>query len=111
MQLKRLAKPAEAFAAAGFSCDEPVFSNVRPWRRKTRRAMSTIPQECRGSPVRRARPWSADGCEPHLEDVLADPIVHQVMRRDGVEPAQLRALIAVVRARQRGKPRDCLCAA
>jgi len=73
--------------------------------------MSTIPRECRGSPVRRARPWSAGGCEPCLDDVLADPIVHQVMRRDGVEAAQLRALIAVVRARQRGKPRDCLCAA
>jgi hypothetical protein len=73
--------------------------------------MSTIPRERRTSSIRRARPWSAGGCEPCLEDVLADPIVHQVMRRDGVEPAQLRALIAVVRSRQRRKPRDCLCAA
>jgi len=74
--------------------------------------MSTIPRECRGSAVRRVRPWSTGGCEPRLDDVLTDPIVLQVMRRDGVEPAQLRALIADVRVlRQRGKPRDCLCAA
>ena len=73
--------------------------------------MTTIPRKCRGSPGQRARPWSAGGCEPRLDDLLADPIVRLVMRRDGVEPAQLRALIADVRVRQRGKPRDCLCAA
>ena len=73
--------------------------------------MTTIPRKCRGSPVQRARPWSAGGCEPRLDDVLADPIVHQLMRRDGVEPAHLRALIARLRARAGGTTSDCLCAA
>ncbi len=73
--------------------------------------MSTIPKECRTSSVTRARPWSTGGCEPRLEDVLADPIVRQLMRRDGVEPAELRALIARVRARERVTTSDCLCAA
>ena len=73
--------------------------------------MSTIPRECRTSAIRPARPWSGGGCEPRLEDVLADPIVHQLMRRDGVAPADLRALIARVRARERGASSECLCAA
>ncbi|HEV2550005.1 MAG TPA: hypothetical protein VGU20_22025 [Stellaceae bacterium] len=73
--------------------------------------MSTIPQDCQTSSVRRARPWSAAGCEPRLDDVLADPIVAELMRRDGVAPAQLRALIARVRARAGGTASDCLCAA
>jgi hypothetical protein len=73
--------------------------------------MSTIPRDCRTSSIRRARPWSAAGCEPRLDDVLADPIVHQVMRRDGVESADLRALIARVRARAGSTTSACLCAA
>ena len=73
--------------------------------------MSTTPRECRTSPFRRARPWSTGGCEPRLEDVLADPIVRQLMRRDGVEPAELRALTARVRARKGDAASHCLCAA
>jgi hypothetical protein len=65
----------------------------------------------RENPVPHRRPWSVAGGEPRLEDVLADPLVHLVMRRDGVEPGQLRALIARVRARQRGTSGCCLCAA
>jgi hypothetical protein len=31
--------------------------------------------------------------EPSLKDVLADPVVHAVMRRDKVDPDRLRALL------------------
>jgi len=32
--------------------------------------------------------------EPHLDEVLADPIVHLVMKRDGVSIPDLRAVVA-----------------
>lgn len=35
--------------------------------------------------------------EPGLGDMLADPITRAVMRRDGVDEADLRALIAAQR--------------
>ncbi|MEM7172868.1 MAG: hypothetical protein AAF530_22075 [Pseudomonadota bacterium] len=35
--------------------------------------------------------------EPQLEDVLKDPIVHQVMLRDGVSPGSVLALAATAR--------------
>ena len=38
--------------------------------------------------------WQDAGEEPALAEVLADPLVHQVMRRDGVSLQQLRAVIA-----------------
>ena len=31
--------------------------------------------------------------EPSLTDVLADPVVHAMMRRDNVDPDSLRALL------------------
>ena len=31
--------------------------------------------------------------EPKLTDVLADPVVHAMMRRDNVDPDRLRALL------------------
>jgi hypothetical protein len=54
--------------------------------------------------------WGTAGREPHLDDVFRDPIVHLVMRRDGVTLEQLRAVVAQARAALRG--RLCLrCAA
>jgi hypothetical protein len=47
--------------------------------------------------------------EPSLDELLADPLLHLVMRRDGVSFAQLRAVIAEARARRRTSspcPRD-----
>ncbi len=46
--------------------------------------------------------WLGAGQEPDLAEVLADPLVHLVMRRDGVTPAALAAVIAAARARWRG---------
>jgi hypothetical protein len=55
------------------------------------------------------RNWQGAGTEPALADVLADPEVHLVMRRDGVAPVELRAVIA--RARDALGVRLCRCAA
>jgi hypothetical protein len=59
---------------------------------------------------RAAEDWLLPGTEPRLCDVLGDPLVHAVMRRDGVGQAQLRAVIARAQACLRGDP-CCRCAA
>jgi hypothetical protein len=40
------------------------------------------------------RKWSKAGEEPALAEILADPMVHLVMRRDSVTLAQLQRVIA-----------------
>ena len=45
--------------------------------------------------------YACAGPEPSLAEVLAEPIVHALMRRDGWTTEQLRALIAAARNRQR----------
>lgn len=50
----------------------------------------------RSSPSRNARRW---GGEPSLQEVLADPIVQQVMKRDGIKASDIHALAQHVRAR------------
>ena len=37
--------------------------------------------------------WSEAGDEPSITDVLSDPIVHSLMRADGVHIADLLAII------------------
>ncbi len=44
--------------------------------------------------------------EPNVEDMLADPIVHLVMRRDGITIETMRAAVRAVRARLNGEPRE-----
>ena len=51
------------------------------------------------------RVWRTAGEEPDLAEVLADPLVHLVMRRDGVSFAQRVRVIAEARAALR----ECLC--
>jgi hypothetical protein len=41
--------------------------------------------------------WRVAGVEPALSEVLRDPVVHQVMRRDGVTFDELAAVIAQAR--------------
>ncbi len=42
----------------------------------------------------RPYPFPAEaGCEPTLSEILADPIVHLVMQRDGLSPADIIAAI------------------
>jgi hypothetical protein len=55
------------------------------------------------------RLWRNAGEEPDLADVLGDPLVHLVMRRDGVSLGQLEAVIAQARATL--QVRLCRCAA
>jgi hypothetical protein len=38
-------------------------------------------------------PWGKPGAEPSLHEVLADPLVHAVMRCDGVSRAALESVI------------------
>ena len=56
-----------------------------------------------------AQGWQEAGEEPALVEVLADPLVHLVMRRDGVTLAQLQTVIA--RARAALSVGLCRCAA
>lgn len=49
------------------------------------------------------RRWSRAGQEPALSEVLADPLVHLVMRRDGVSRAELDEVIARAQAKLRGE--------
>jgi hypothetical protein len=44
--------------------------------------------------------WSEAGIEPRLEDMLADPLVRAVMRRDGVTSEELRDILEALRARR-----------
>jgi hypothetical protein len=46
----------------------------------------------------------AAGKEPPLDEVLADPLVALVMRRDGVSAAQLRAVVATAQDKLRDRP-------
>ena len=52
-----------------------------------------------------AVPWGKAGSEPEISDVLSDPLVHLVMRRDGVTLPALRAVVAAAQ----GKLRRGLC--
>jgi hypothetical protein len=56
------------------------------------------------------RRWAAGGIEPDLNDMLADPVVHLVMRRDGVTEAELRRVIAAARAMLRSRLCPCWAA-
>jgi len=55
----------------------------------------------RGRTERPQDVWLGAGKEPRLEDMLADPVVLAVMRRDQVAPAQLRLLLTEAQARLR----------
>jgi len=46
-----------------------------------------------------SRAWLEPGQEPALLDLLADPVLHLVMRRDGLSMAELCNHIAVARSR------------
>ena len=61
-----------------------------------------------------SRQWLEAGQEPALVDLLADPLVHLVMRRDGVSMKELCNHIATARARlgfARFGEGPCRCAA
>jgi hypothetical protein len=46
-----------------------------------------------------SRAWLDPGQEPVLVELLADPLLHQVMRRDGVSVTELCNHIAAARSR------------
>ena len=49
--------------------------------------------------------WSCAGIEPPLEDALDEPIVHLVMRRDGVSREELVLTVQEARSRLRFRER------
>jgi len=49
------------------------------------------------------RAWSVAGVEPALTEVLADPLVHLVMRRDGVSACALRRVIVAAQCKLRSR--------
>jgi hypothetical protein len=61
-----------------------------------------------------SRAWLEPGQEPALVDLLADPLLHLAMRRDGVSMTELCNHIAAARARLglgRFGQGPCRCAA
>jgi hypothetical protein len=46
-----------------------------------------------------AQPYATAGIEPPLEELLDDPIAHLVMRRDGVELAEVWRWVQEARSR------------
>lgn len=46
-----------------------------------------------------AQPYAAAGIEPPLEELLDDPIAYLVMRRDGLEPADVWRSVREARSR------------
>jgi len=64
----------------------------------------------RPAPIRRDGRWSSAGTEPDLAEILADPIVHLVMRRDRVTDEALRHVIAVAQAVLRSRLCPCRAA-
>ncbi len=61
-------------------------------------------------PLSQRQPYGVAGIEPDLCEMLADPLVHLMMRRDGVSPAALRAVILRARAKLGAGFCDCLAA-
>jgi hypothetical protein len=43
--------------------------------------------------------YDSPGMEPELQELLGDPVIHAVMRRDGVTPAELCLVIRTGRLR------------
>jgi hypothetical protein len=71
------------------------FSLSELWRR----SRGARPPDC----------WVRGGAEPALEELLADPVLHLVMRRDRVSLAELRGIIVAAQVRRReASPCQCL---
>jgi hypothetical protein len=45
------------------------------------------------------RPYERAGIEPDFHELLTDPVLHAVMRRDGVSADKLRAVVRAARVR------------
>jgi hypothetical protein len=52
-------------------------------------------------PLHERQPWGGPGVEPSLAELIEDPVVQALMRRDGVSRAVLEIMIAHARQRLR----------
>ena len=64
----------------------------RPSRRQAR--MASRPTR---RPTANRGPYADGGVEPPLDDLFADPVMHALMRSDGVSSGTLRDLVGVAR--------------
>ena len=55
--------------------------------------------ECLEPPKTGTASWDRPGVEPKLEDMLADPTMQQVMKRDCVSAVEVRILMNQMRVR------------
>ena len=81
----------------------PAFpSRLRdPWRwgpRPSRFVWPELP-----AALHETQPWGRAGVEPPLHEVLADPVIQAIMRRDGVAPVNLESIIIGAKARMQPK--------
>lgn len=53
------------------------------------------------SRISRQKNWAGAGLEPLLSEILSDPIVHLVMARDGLTPADVWPQLQAAQARLR----------
>ena len=73
------------------ACGAPPLPAQRS--QDTFRTETTMPRRLTG-PLADCPPWGGPGSEPSLPEVLADPLIHAVMRRDGVTFGELVCVIA-----------------
>jgi len=52
-----------------------------------------------------AADWGRPGVEPQVEEIVHDPIVQLIMRRDRLTVAQIMATVTRARARLRSDPK------
>ena len=110
MRLKRLA-PAQPQAGRVFSC---LFEEFPPRRGKgekasmTKRRTLTLTNRPAGARAAetwaRAEQWAKPGAEPSLSEILADPLIHLLFRRDHISARHVRAVIEHARAKRAVEP-------
>jgi hypothetical protein len=64
-----------------------------------------MPERTRDEILRAADRWLTKGCEPTLDELLADPIIRMLMARDGVSEAAIRQLADKIQNGIRARPR------
>ena len=58
----------------------------------------------RGEPLHQSESWLHG--EPSIQEVMSDPIVHLVMRRDGLTPESVWAVIQAASVKLQVKPKE-----
>jgi hypothetical protein len=103
LPVKSSAKESRArIRATLLRCGRMTAFSSQPWNRGGVKSMilSFSWPELPGA-LHECEPWGMPGIEPPLREVLADPLVQAVMRRDGVSRAELESVVAHAQRRLR----------